>query len=483
MRHTNHHGGITRARLLGGVAIGIVLSTLAFQAGAAAVGPVTVIPMGPFPWGVGVNPVTHRAYVANGQSNTVSVVDTATNAVIATVAVRTAPTGVAVDTVLNRVWVTHNTGLGGVTIIDGATHAILASPAVGSYTSDVALNGATQKAYVPNEGSQTVSVISTATGALLKTISGSFSNPSHVDVNPNTNRVYVSNYFGHSVAVIDGSTDAVIATIPVGINPRGVLVNPATNRIYVANSNGGTTSIIDGATDTVIATLAAPGGAYPYELALNETTNRIYQASVISTTVNIIDGSSDTFVDAVAVGIPTIYVNGGVSVDPVTNTVYVVNASARTLSVFDDGPSSPPADADGDGIVDADDNCPQAANADQADSDADGAGDACDPDDDNDGIPDSVDACPAVPGVPAANGCPVTFETLAGAIATYTTGGNRQALLSTVQAAQRSLNRGNAAAARGQLGAFVNQVRALSRSGRLAPDAAATLIALAQQLV
>lgn len=39
----------------------------------------------------------------------------------------------------------------------------------------------------------------------------------------------------------------------------------------------------------------------------------------------------------------------------------------------------PPADRDGDGIADANDNCPDAANPDQADADADGAGDACDP--------------------------------------------------------------------------------------------------------
>jgi hypothetical protein len=39
----------------------------------------------------------------------------------------------------------------------------------------------------------------------------------------------------------------------------------------------------------------------------------------------------------------------------------------------------PPADSDADGIPDASDNCPAAANADQADADADGRGDACDP--------------------------------------------------------------------------------------------------------
>ncbi|MHC4798528.1 MAG: thrombospondin type 3 repeat-containing protein [Planctomycetota bacterium] len=59
-------------------------------------------------------------------------------------------------------------------------------------------------------------------------------------------------------------------------------------------------------------------------------------------------------------------------------------------------------DADGDGILNQDDNCPAVANPDQADSDGNGVGDACEdathplPDKDGDGIPDQQDNCPAV---------------------------------------------------------------------------------------
>uniref|UniRef100_A0A8C6KNV5 Thrombospondin-2 n=1 Tax=Nothobranchius furzeri TaxID=105023 RepID=A0A8C6KNV5_NOTFU len=54
-------------------------------------------------------------------------------------------------------------------------------------------------------------------------------------------------------------------------------------------------------------------------------------------------------------------------------------------------------DIDEDGYQNNLDNCPYVANANQADHDKDGKGDACDYDDDNDGIPDEKDNCRLTP--------------------------------------------------------------------------------------
>ena len=82
--------------------------------------------------------------------------------------------------------------------------------------------------------------------------------------------------------------------------------------------------------------------------------------------------------------------------------LFQINASPPTT--FDANPNFDaafktyvlPPDSDGDGVLDAGDNCLAVSNADQADLDGDATGDACDADDDSDGVADAGDNCRVV---------------------------------------------------------------------------------------
>jgi hypothetical protein len=79
------------------------------------------------------------------------------------------------------------------------------------------------------------------------------------------------------------------------------------------------------------------------------------------------------------------------------NVVYAVISNAGADASFRTDYwsfTNEPLDEDGDRVINGLDNCPAVANADQADNDGDGRGDACDGDDDDDGIGDRDDNCP-----------------------------------------------------------------------------------------
>src|SRR2546422_73417 len=80
----------------------------------------TTVAVGSARASVAVNPVTNKVYVANASSDTVTVIDGATN-VTTTVAVGTTPISVAVNPVTNTVYVANGFSAN-VTVIDGATN-------------------------------------------------------------------------------------------------------------------------------------------------------------------------------------------------------------------------------------------------------------------------------------------------------------------------------------------------------------------------
>jgi YVTN family beta-propeller protein len=116
----------------------------------------TTVAAGTYPCAVAVNPVTNKVYVANANSNNVTVIDGATNNT-ATVAAGIVPCAVAVNPVSNKVYVA-NANSNNVTVIDGATNSTT-TVAAGTAPIAVAVNPVTNKVYVANANSSNVTIL------------------------------------------------------------------------------------------------------------------------------------------------------------------------------------------------------------------------------------------------------------------------------------------------------------------------------------
>ena len=89
--------------------------------------------------------------MTNCESNTVSVIDTATNTVTATVPVGKCPMGVAVSPDGTKVYVA-NEGSNNVSVIDTATNTVTATVTVGKSPYGIAVTPDGTKVYVANSG-------------------------------------------------------------------------------------------------------------------------------------------------------------------------------------------------------------------------------------------------------------------------------------------------------------------------------------------
>ncbi|MDY0128928.1 MAG: PKD domain-containing protein [Methanosarcina vacuolata] len=282
---------------------------------------------------------TYYAYIITGDdSDTVSVIDTATNNVTATVDVGDGPFGVAVSPDGTKVYVTHQSNTGHVSVIDTATNKVTATVPVGSYPAGVAVTPNGKKVYVANDvrNNGTVSVIDTATNNVTATVPvGSY--PIGVAVNKAGTKVYVGNRGSDTVSVIDTATNKVKATVKGVKSPFGIAVSPDGSKVYLTNEGkNGIVSVIDTATNKVQTTLGVK--PYPLGVAVSPDGSKLYVTSVVEYpsdwgggAFSVIDTATYNAIAIMEVG----YIPDGVAVTPDGTKIYVTNEFSDTVSIID----------------------------------------------------------------------------------------------------------------------------------------------------
>jgi YVTN family beta-propeller protein len=226
-------------------------------------------------------------YVSTGK--TITAVDTGTNSVTASIAVD-ASGGMAITPDGAFVYAlggATGSGNGSVTVIDTATNAPVGSPIVAVFNPDAATavpgvvitpDGAS--VYASAENISAASAIATATNTVTAQIPLSNVSLRGVAVTPDGSHVYVAAEAENVVYGINTATNSQQSETLVGNGPFGIAVTPDGAFVYVTNFAGNSVSIIATATNTVVGS-PIPIGSGPDGIAIANLATPITQCGTV----------------------------------------------------------------------------------------------------------------------------------------------------------------------------------------------------------
>jgi len=279
---------------------------------------------------------TPLAYVTGLVGGNVAIVNAETYALVGAVeSGLTNPYGIVASSDGSALYVT-NAGTNTVSVIETATNAVGASITVGLYPHGLAIapNGA--NLYVANTGpdtgpdhspgpgaSNTVSVIDVATGGVTQTIDVGQA-PYAVTVSPDSSTVYVSCRDG--IYAISAASGEVIGRQWVP-GARGLAVSPDGSSLFATQPEANAVTVLDPVHGFVRETIKV--GLLPWNVSFSPDGSSAYVTNADADTVSVINTSTHVVTQTLTVGhIPT-----GVSTDG--SSVWVANNTSGTLSVID----------------------------------------------------------------------------------------------------------------------------------------------------
>jgi YVTN family beta-propeller protein len=141
------------------------------------------------------------AYISNGGSNTVTVLDLVYLRQDRTLQVGTKPTHLAANPVRNEIYVV-NTQSGTISVIDAETNRIVATVPVHRLPSFVSVDPTGHRAYVANAGSNTISILDLDRRREI-TVAGTGEQPDVDLISPDGRSLVVTNHGSDSVSIFD----------------------------------------------------------------------------------------------------------------------------------------------------------------------------------------------------------------------------------------------------------------------------------------
>ncbi|WP_416382149.1 hypothetical protein [Nocardia higoensis] len=290
-----------------------------------------------------MDPETHEAYVAHYADSTadqsVSVIDTHTRAVTATIPVGQvfpdSPQSIAVDPVTHLVYLVCGNSAGELLVISPDSRTVTARIDVGGDPAALVVDPVRSTVYVANQFSRTVTAVDTVTRAVVATIPVD-GHPTGLTVDPSTHHLWVVS--GDDVSVIDPETYTVSTTIRIDEDPKFIAIDPQQRTAYVTHYEGNSVSLIDTVSRTRTGSVSLGERGHAFAAVVDPTAHTVYFTGGVFQIVTMIDTFTREVTAVRLSGITPSTEYGsktwGAAVDPATHHLYVTNENAGQIEVI-----------------------------------------------------------------------------------------------------------------------------------------------------
>ena len=183
-----------------------------------------------------------------------------------------------------------NQGSHDVSVIDLASQQVIATVPVGRSPAGVVASSRAGRVFVSNPDSKTISVIDMRAQKVVATLVAG-DGPVGIDAAPDGSQVYAADWYSNRLLVFDTRAAAdrgtAIASIAVGKAPAGVAASDRAGLVFVAERDDDSVALVDVAAHRVRARVRV--GSHPFALLFDAPRQRLYALNVQSDDVSVLD--------------------------------------------------------------------------------------------------------------------------------------------------------------------------------------------------
>src|SRR5450631_1969861 len=291
-----------------------------------------------------------RIYVDNEVSGDMTIIDSGTYKVIATIPLGKRPRGIHASPDHKTIYIALSgspiAGPGvdestlppadhkfdGIGVFDVQQNKLIKMIPAGNDPENFDVSKDGKQLYVSNEDDSEVSIIDLEAGKVVKSLKMG-AQPEGVQVTPNGKQVYVTSEEDGNISVLDIAAQKILATFKVGHRPRNVAFLPNGKLAYVNAENDGTVDLLDTVKHKVVQTISIgkPGIIKPMDVILSADGSKLYVSTGRGRAVVTIYTATNKVLSSVEVGARP----WGIALSLDGKNLYSANGSSNDMSVVD----------------------------------------------------------------------------------------------------------------------------------------------------